>query len=237
MANPLRNDSPSARRRASMVRFLIVRERRMLLLLLLLLVAAFVLPAVLPSGPAGRLGMGIMLTLLLVAGVLAVAEHREIVKVLVVMSVLSIAVRWTEWFVPSTLLPGARELSMLLALLVLAVAVGVNVFGKGKTVAERIIGAIVLYLLIGLQWALAYETLDQYVPGAFTVAAGHVDFDWVYFSFVTLTTVGYGDITPVARAARSLAILEALVGQLYPAVVLARLVSLPQDEKPKNGAA
>ncbi|KDP86646.1 hypothetical protein CF70_006185 [Cupriavidus sp. SK-3] len=49
---------------------------------------------------------------------------------------------------------------------------------------------------------------------------------WIYFSFVTLTTLGYGDITPVAHAAKSLAILEALIGQLYPAIVLARLVSL-----------
>ena len=50
--------------------------------------------------------------------------------------------------------------------------------------------------------------------------------DWMYFSFVTLTTVGYGDITPVATSARSLAMLEALTGQLYPAIIIARLVSL-----------
>ena len=58
---------------------------------------------------------------------------------------------------------------------------------------------------------------------------------WVYFSFVTLTTVGYGDISPVARAARSLAMLEALIGQLYPAVILARLVSLPRDGPSPSG--
>jgi hypothetical protein len=49
---------------------------------------------------------------------------------------------------------------------------------------------------------------------------------WIYFSFVTLTTVGYGDLTPLAHAAKSLVIIEALIGQLYPAIVLARLVSL-----------
>ena len=54
---------------------------------------------------------------------------------------------------------------------------------------------------------------------------------WVYFSFVTLTTVGYGDIMPVATGARSLAILEALSGQLYPAVIIARLVSLQDSSK------
>jgi uncharacterized membrane protein len=70
--------------------------------------------------------------------------------------------------------------------------------------------------------------VDVAVPGAFAGVERHDDTppDWVYFSFVTLTTVGYGDITPVARGARTLAILEALVGQLYPAVIIARLVSL-----------
>jgi hypothetical protein len=54
---------------------------------------------------------------------------------------------------------------------------------------------------------------------------------WIYFSFVTLTTVGYGDVTPVARAARSLAMLEGLIGQLYPAIILGRLLSLPPSER------
>ena len=66
------------------------------------------------------------------------------------------------------------------------------------------------------------------MPGAFS-AGGHEGTGpqrWFYFSFVTLTTVGYGDITPVARVAQSLATLEALIGQLYPATLLARLVSL-----------
>ena len=71
------------------------------------------------------------------------------------------------------------------------------------------------------------------MPNAFTEGAGRREgsADWVYFSFVTLTTVGYGDITPVARAARSLAMLEALVGQLYPAIIIARLVSLQSENR------
>ena len=219
-------------------RFAGMRERSMLLLLLLLVVTVFVFPAVLPHGPTGRFVMGVLMTLLLLAGVLAVAEHRRIVRTLVVLSILSIVVRWTEWIVPSTLLPALRELSALLALLVLTVAVGINVFGAGKAVVDRVMGAVVLYLLIGLEWAVAYGFLDAYSPGAFTGAGGGSEYTlerWVYFSFVTLTTVGFGDIAPVSRAARSLAILEALVGQLYPAVILARLVSLPRDEQPPSG--
>jgi hypothetical protein len=219
-----------------------IRERSMLLLLLLLVVTVFVLPAILPHGPIERFVVGVLMTLLLLAGVLAAAEHRRIVWVLAWLSVLSIVVRWIGFIVPSTLLPAAQDLSMLLALSVLAVAVGINVFGAGKAVVDRIMGAVVLYLLIGLAWAVAYSFIDAHSPGAFTGAGDGAETEnqlarWVYFSFVTLTTVGYGDITPVARAARSLAMLEALVGQLYPAVILARLVSLSWEKQPPAGGS
>jgi hypothetical protein len=218
-----------------------MRKFGMSLLLLLLVAMVFVIPAILPYGRAGRFVLDVLMTLLLLAGVLAVVEHRIIEPALLVVSILAIVVRWTEWIVPSTLLPAVRELSALLALLVLAVAVGTNVFGAGRAVVDRITGAVVLYLLIGLVWAVAYGILDKHLPSAFTGAGsgeGEGDYGlqrWVYFSFVTLTTVGYGDISPVARAARSLAMLEALIGQLYPAVILARLVSLPRDASPSGG--
>jgi uncharacterized membrane protein len=113
-------------------------------------------------------------------------------------------------------------------MLVLACAVAINVFAAGHAITDRVFGAVVLYLLLGLIWAVAYAAVHTADPGAFAGVPRHDDTppDWVYFSFVTLTTVGYGDITAVARSARTLAILEALVGQLYPAVIIARLVSL-----------
>ncbi len=82
-----------------------------------------------------------------------------------------------------------------------------------------------MYLLLGFIWAHAYELVALWHPGAF---AGAVDgsLPWTYYSFVTLTTVGYGDITPVHPLARAVAVLEALTGQLYLAIMLARLVSL-----------
>src|SRR5438034_1593191 len=216
-----------------------MRRSGMSLLLLLLVAMVFVVPAILPYGRTGRFVLDVLMTFLLLAGVLAVAEHRIIEPALLVVSILTIVVRWAEWIVPSTLLPAVREVSALLALVVLAVAVGSNVFGAGTAVVDRITGAVVLYLLIGLVWAVAYGIVDEHSPGAFTGAGGGEGGyglgRWVYFSFVTLTTVGYGDISPVARAARSLAMLEALIGQLYPAVILARLVSLPRDGRPPSG--
>ncbi len=205
-----------------------MRESGMLVLLLLLLFTVFVVPNFVHAIRHARLVDDVMLTLILVSGVVAVADHRRLATVLAVLSLVVLTVRWSEWVVPLGILPAFRFGSSLCAMLVLACAVGINVFAAGHAVGDRVFGAVVLYLLLGLIWAVAYAAVDAAIPGAFAGVERHDDAppDWVYFSFVTLTTVGYGDITAVARGARTLAILEALVGQLYPAVIIARLVSL-----------
>jgi hypothetical protein len=119
----------------------------------------------------------------------------------------------------------------ILALSILAVLVLILVFREGPVTSHRIQGAIAVYLLLGLVWMSAYKLLYQTIPGAFRFPEGELSalrfkHGLVYFSFVTLTTVGYGDITPVHPLARSLAMAEALVGQLYPAILIARLVSM-----------
>lgn len=209
-----------------------LRQSGMLVLLVLLLVAVFVVPNFVHAGQDIRLADDTMLTLILISGVVAMSDHRRHASVLAVLSLLVIVVRWGEWLVPESALPLFRNVSTLSALLVLAGTVSINVFAAGRAILDRVSGAVVLYLLLGLLWAVAYAAVAAAVPDAFTGLPRHDNqaADWVYFSFVTLTTVGYGDIVPVARSARTLAILEALVGQLYPAVIIARLVSL-QGEK------
>ena len=94
--------------------------------------------------------------------------------------------------------------------------------------ANRLVGAVCVYLLLGLIWALAYTLVSVSTPGAFTgfipTASPGWDSEWVYFSFVTMTTLGYGDILPVSAAARTLAWLQAVVGQFYIAMLVAGLV-------------
>lgn len=108
----------------------------------------------------------------------------------------------------------------------------VMVYHKGPVTAHRIRGAIAAYLLLGVLFARVYMLIDYCIPGAFSIspALARPSPEYAeafnYFSVVTLTTVGFGDVTPVASVARSFVMIEAFIGQLYPAILIARLVSL-----------
>ena len=96
--------------------------------------------------------------------------------------------------------------------------------------------AVANYLLLGLLWTMAYTVVSDVTPGAFVVSAGPAvgeqitGFNAMYFSFVTLSTVGYGDIAPVSPAARILAMAEAVVGAFYMALLISRLVAVYSAE-------
>jgi hypothetical protein len=99
--------------------------------------------------------------------------------------------------------------------------------------------SISAYLMLGIMWTIAYWLVDQVTPGgafAFNTSGEKQSmhgFNAFYFSFVTLSTVGYGDITPVSKIARMLAAMEAITGLLYVAVLIARLVAIYSSRKPE----
>ncbi len=103
-----------------------------------------------------------------------------------------------------------------------------QVFRSGPVTSYRVQGAIAVYLLFGVGWAHAYHLTNLLNPGSFNSTAGGMTsvVDWAYYSYITLSTVGYGDITPVRPIARMLSTGEALTGQLYLAVLIARLVAM-----------
>ena len=106
-------------------------------------------------------------------------------------------------------------------------------FGTEMNV-NRLVGAICVFLLLGIIWSFAYSLLELALPGSFSGFDGQdpgSDSSWLYFSFVTLTTLGYGDITPETATARTLSFMQAVVGQFYIAVLVAGLVSAYISEK------
>ena len=130
-------------------------------------------------------------------------------------------------------------LDLIFLTFVTAVIIG-YVVRRERVGMGKILGAISAYLLLGLVWALIYGALELSSPGSFRLGMGlaaeseiahsvphWADLDnFIYFSLVTLSTLGYGDIVAVTRAARSLSAVEAIVGQLYLTILLARLIGL-----------
>ncbi len=133
----------------------------------------------------------------------------------------------------------ARDVAGLLSFALLSTVVVGAVFYSGRINVHRIRGAVVFYLNLGLLFAFAHRIVADLIPGAYSnlppvesEAALRATID--YFSFSTLTSVGYGDVTPIHPIARSLSTLEATLGQLLPTLLIARVVSMAVQE-PKIG--
>jgi hypothetical protein len=181
----------------------------------------------------GRVLARLLFSLIILAGVLTTFRQRWLHGLAIILAVASLALNWVIEVRPGvalTILSGGLNLAYLGFLLAMVAG---QVFSDGPVTGHRIRGAIVIYLLLGAIWALLYQTVALTIPEAFRLPEGVSGGDpdalqhlLMYFSFITLTTIGYGDITPVHPVARTLTMLEGLAGQLYPAITLARLVSL-----------
>jgi len=110
---------------------------------------------------------------------------------------------------------------------------------RGRVGSETIYAALTAYLMLGLTWTMAYIVTEFFVPGSFNLPEDRSPggTDLLYFSYVTLTTLGYGDITPSSTPAQSLAFTEALTGVLYIAVLISRLVGAWSRESESSGSS
>ena len=200
-------------------------------LLIALALLFFVFPFV-EEIKGGDLVVAILLSLVLLAAVLAVADRKAVFFIALLLAIPAIAGRWISYFWPD-LVPRPVFLTAGLVLIVFVVANLLRFILRAPSVTlEVLCASISAYLMLGLMWTLAYWLVDQLTPGgafSFNTNVGKQSmngFNAFYFSFITLSTVGYGDITPLSRIARWLAALEAMTGLLYVAVLIARLVSL-----------
>ncbi|MGA8759950.1 MAG: potassium channel family protein [Stellaceae bacterium] len=116
------------------------------------------------------------------------------------------------------------------AFIVASYTLGYATLAPGVVTVHRVLGAIALYLNLGLMFAAVYRLIWYFIPHSLTnipAGAGWQAYGAIlYFSFVTLTSTGFGDISPVHPLVRTLANVEAIIGQLYPATLLARLITL-----------
>ncbi len=198
------------------------------LLCMLVFLLFVVTPLVTSAAIRSELGTAFFSVLSLI-GVATVARTRSIVMLVATGAFISIVFDWVARYSTTVQIQIADVALRTSFVVLLGVVVTLQVFRPGDVTHHRVQGAIVVYLLAGIAWGYAYEIvaivnaasfsgkllLPFARPGAFR-----------YYSFETLTTLGYGDILPVSPFARSLASCEAIFGQLYPAAMIARLISL-----------
>jgi Ion channel len=171
---------------------------------------------------------GILLTVVLTSGVLAVGGRRNSLLLAAALAIPALVARWLWHYWSDPLLYGLSLALGTLLLLQVTMHLLRFIVRAPRVDAEVLAAGVATYLVIGLVWAMLYLLIGFLEPNAYQLAVGKAldPFNALYFSFVTLTTIGYGDISPVAPIARMLAMLEAVTGVLFPAVLIARLVSM-----------
>jgi hypothetical protein len=180
----------------------------------------------------GELFGNIAASAVLLAGLASMYRKRILLIVGCVLLVPALAARWAFFWLQASALAPVSILFSLLFTAFNAGALFVYIQRRGSPTNDTVYGGICVYILLGYCFALVFMLLETFSPGSFYYAhaapVGHeqVQGQLIYFSFVTLTTVGFGDIIPLTQPAKSLAMIEAVVGPMFVAVFLARLVGI-----------
>jgi len=196
------------------------------------LIVLFIVTPFVELFPRGDFVETALLTLVMVSAVLAVGGRRQTLLIALLLVTPALATKWANHIRPDLFHPFVGLVATM-AFFVFVVALLLRFILRAARVDANVICAgISGYLMLGMLWVPAYAMVAQLSPAAFTIStaagAGRAlsSFDCFYFSFATLCTVGYGDITPVSKAARMLAVMEAITGLFYMAVLISRLVSV-----------
>jgi hypothetical protein len=211
-------------------------ERRYLFLLVSLLLLFFFYPFFEGPGYAPWI-LAFLFLAILISSVSSVTSNRRSVTAAQLLAVSSFAGYISIQFTGSPALHVLTTISFSLFFALITVAVLRHILSTREVTTDTILGAMCAYLLLGMVWAMVFSLVEILVPGSFlrggqALTEGFqgsrlpVTSSFIYYSFVTLTTLGYGDITPNSSPGAALSSLEAVTGQLFVAVLIARLVGM-----------
>jgi hypothetical protein len=180
----------------------------------------------------------LLFTILMIAGIFVVSTNKQVLTITPLLALLACVVIWFNFILES---PALLMCGLVLEIGFFSLTTFViisHVLEYKHVTSDKILGAVSAYLLLAVIWAMIYTLIEIAFPHSFYFAHG-IHFtghnlsqhrfyfsEFLYFSYVTLSTLGYGDITPISNEARALSSLEAVCGQLYVAVLIARLVGL-----------
>ena len=212
-------------------------EMGLTLLTLSLAVLVFVITPLREAGLPGRELLESVIIALMLYGAIAVKQKRIITILVIVFISVTAVVLGVGRLHPTPFLHQVGSVFATVTLLLYFGIVLLVMFRTGPITWSRVQGGICAYLLLGMAWASSFQIVEQSRPGSFRFVTAPADFDQLiskltYFSFCTLTTLG-GDVTPVSPIARSLTIAEAMVGQLFPAILIGALVGMAMQSRNK----
>ncbi|TRX37238.1 two pore domain potassium channel family protein [Flavobacterium sp. ZT3R18] len=208
-------------------------------MLVLLFAMHFVLIPLFGSYSSFMVTINIFWMLFLVAGIISLSKTKRQAIQISIIPFLFMLFGWINVFDAS---PFFIMLDIILTICtfgLLIFLVLVKVFEPGPITGYRVIGSIVVYMILANLWAVIYLFTYEQIPGSFSITlppfeSNTLQANFLYFSYITITTTGFGEIVPLHPFARSLVQIEAIIGVLYPVILIGRLVSDANENKAKK---
>ena len=200
-------------------------------LLAALVLLMFVASPLADVGILNRPLLGIMMIVVVLAGLFALGGRGHFAPPVIGLGLLLLVLQALVIFITERWFDLLAELTGTLFFLLLSLVLLLSVFAPGRITVDRVLGAIAVYLLIAMFFAESFDFVGRFATDAFTMGPQPTPYTtpgarFFYLSVISLTSVGFGDMAPVHPFARSLVMLEAILGQIYTTVILAWMVSL-----------
>ncbi len=176
-----------------------------------------------------RILMNAFITAILISGTYAASKKIYITVTAASLALPMLVSIWISHFVDMPFLVFVGDCFGIAFIAFLVIIILSFIFGEHEVTSNVISASIVVYLLIAIMWTFIYSVLESIHPGSFAIGNSQIEVGrrlYIYYSFVTITTLGYGDITPITDLANSFSFLEAVIGQIYLVVLVARLVGI-----------
>ena len=177
----------------------------------------------------------LFITIIFITASYALSSKKKQLVISILLAIPLLAFMWSHYAIENYYLEILGQFFAALFFGFTVICLADFIFSQKEVTKEVITAALIIYLLLALVWTFIYSILASVNPNSFSLETGHSNdlYHFMYFSFVTLTTLGYGDITPLTDKAGALVILEAVVGQVYLVVVVAWLVGMHVSRRSK----
>ena len=208
-------------------------------MLVLLFALHFIIVPLFGSNSSFMIIINIFWMLFLIAGIITLSKSKKKTVLLSIIPFLFVLFNWimvfekTPFVVLTDIILTVATFGLLIYLVLL------KVFEPGPITEYRVIGSIVVYMIFANLWSVIYLFIYEHIPGAFQITlppfeSNTLEANFLYFSYITITTTGFGEIVPLHPFARALVQVEALIGVLYPVILIGRLVSDANENKTKK---